>query len=122
MGLGVVPCGKGLGVRVLSSNFEQALRKLRPADADLFLGKLWEVSGLPCSCGEQALVSFLEKWQVRPSFTFRVGQVLRATRTWSVRSVQEPAVSALQHQFGLALVMGFVRTPRPQGRGSLFRL
>ena len=49
---GVVTCGKGFGVRVLSSNFESVLLKLRPYDATRFLGKLWGVSGWPCSCGE----------------------------------------------------------------------
>jgi len=109
---GAVPCGKGFGIRVLASNFEQVLQKIRPADADLFLGKQWEISGLPCSCGENALRQMLQGWSMRPAFTFRVGQGLRATRTWIVRSVQEPTVSIVQHQFGLALVKEFVRTPR----------
>jgi hypothetical protein len=49
---------------------------------------------------------------VRPAFTYRVGQGPRATRTWVVRSVQEPTVSIVQHQFGLALVKEYVRAPR----------
>ena len=121
LGIGVVPCGRGFGVRVLSSNFEQTLHKLRPTDADMFLGKLWEVSGLPCSCGEQALLAFLQGWQARPSFTFRVGQGVRATRTWIVRSVQEPPVSIVQHPFGIAVMKEYVRAPRQKPQVQVMR-
>ena len=86
VGVGVMPCGKGFGVRVLAANYEGVLHKLRPGDANLFLGSKWEISGLPCSCGEKALLEFLHPWDARPLFTFRVGQGLRATRTWIVRA------------------------------------
>ena len=112
MSVGVVTCGKGFGVRVLASNFESVLLKLRPEDSNMFLGKLWEVSGLPCSCWEQALLQLLHGWQVQPSFTFRVGQGLRATRTWIVRAQQEPQTNVLQHTFGLSVVKEYARVPR----------
>ena len=109
---GAVPCGRGFGIRVLASNFDQVLHKMRPSDAEQFLGTQWEISGLPCSCGENALLQLLEGWRFHPVFTFRVGQGLRATRTWIVRSMQEPSVKILQHQFGLALIKEYVRTPQ----------
>ena len=57
--VGVMPCGRGFGVRVLASDFKFVLHKLRPNDADQFLGDRWEISGLPCSCGEHSLLKFV---------------------------------------------------------------
>jgi len=110
--VGVMPCGKGFGVRVLTSDFESVLHKLRPDDASMFLGSKWEISGLPCSCGEESLLEFVSPWQVRPMFTFRVGQGMSSTRTWIVRAVEEPSATIVQHPFGLAVVKPFARTPQ----------
>lgn len=97
-------CGKGFGVCVLTQNHEQCAKTLYPQDWKRFLGEKWTISGLPCSCGGLALQRLLEDWEVFPLHTYRVGDGLRATRTWVVRSAQTPPKTLLPHSFGLACV------------------
>ena len=97
---GVVPTRKGLAIRVLASDYPDAIRQIRPEDAQRFLGKTWEVSGLPLGMGKEALEAFLQPWQVSPLYTFKSGM----RRTWGVRAVENPSVTKVQHDGGLAVV------------------
>ena len=56
---GVVPYGSGFGIQVKSGGFEEILSLLQPEKRDQFLGKTWEVSGLPVAMGKESLQAFL---------------------------------------------------------------
>ena len=100
MAHGVVPTRKGLAIRVKAEDYTGAVQKIRPDDAQRFLGKTWEVSGLPLAMGKEALEAFLKPWVASPVYTFKQGM----RRTWVVRSTEEPGVTKVQHDFGLAVV------------------
>ena len=52
---GVVKTHKGFGVWVPSEKYDKAVGIVRPEDAAIFLGKRFEESGLPLSCGKDAV-------------------------------------------------------------------
>ena len=97
---GVVPTRKGLGIRALASDYLEAVRQIRPEDAHRYQGKTWEVSGLPLGMGKEALECFLHPLRVSPLYTFKSGM----RRTWRVRAVENPMVTKVQHDGGLAVV------------------
>lgn len=90
----------GLGIKVLKDQYERVLKLLRPDDYANFLGLRYEVSGLPCNCGEAALTEMLSPWAFRTVYTERKGW----TRTWIVQSVTPPEETMVQHEFGLARI------------------
>ena len=102
---GVVPFGQGYGVRVKSENFEEVLRQVQPENADSFLGKRWEISGLPLAMGPESLQDFLGNWQVKPLYTFRQG----FRRTWIVRAISNPTENVIVHEFGIAVIKDVVQ-------------
>ena len=117
---GVMPYANGYGIRVKSEDFENVLLQIHPEDADQFLGKKWEISGLPLAMGKESLQSFFGNWRVRPLYTFRQG----FQRTLIIRSTQEPTEKFVAHDFGVAVIkeatqrrpppsMERFRAPRP---------
>ena len=58
---GVMPYANGYGIRVKSEDFENVLLQIHPKDADQFLGKKLEISGLPLAMGKESLQSFFRK-------------------------------------------------------------
>ena len=72
---GIVKTFKGFALRVLSDQFEEAVHMVRPRDAAGFLGNKYEVSGLPQSCGEEAIRDLLSWWiGAVPISTFKTGR------------------------------------------------
>ena len=117
---GVMPYANGYGIRVKSEDFENVLLQIHPEDADQFLGKKLEISGLPLAMGKESLQSFFGNWRVRPLYTFRQG----FQRTLIIRSTQEPTEKFVAHDFGVAVIkeatqrrtppsMERFRAPRP---------
>ena len=111
--LGVVVTRKGLAIRVPREKFEQAAKSIRPADYEMMLGKIWEVSGLPTWMGKTALAEFLGSWKCAPIRTFTTGQQ-KWSRTWIVRSQDEPMTKILQHVEGIAVIKEAQRLPGPK--------
>ena len=107
---GVVATGQGFGVRVKSETFEDILKQVRPDDHKQFLGKKYEISGLPMAMGKESLTSFLGGWEIQPLYTFRQG--LR--RTWVVRAMTEPVETAIPHDYGLAVINDSSARPAPR--------
>ena len=105
--MGIVSTQRGFAIRVPADQYETAVKMLYPTDCDRFLGKRWEVSGLPLSMGRSALIEFLDTWRVIPEYTFRQG----VRRTWIVRATTLPHITKVQHDQGLAVVKE--AQPRP---------
>ena len=59
---GVMPYANGYGIRVKSVDFENVLLQIHPEDADQFLGKKFEISGLPLAMGKESLQGFF--WEI----------------------------------------------------------
>ena len=98
---GVVTTRMGLAVRVLAADLEESIKLVQPDNYSKFLGELWDVSGLPLSCGPDAGTDFLAGWKVTPMNAFHQGY----RRTWVVvRAAEQPVSTKLQHDFGLATV------------------
>ena len=116
---GVVPYGSGYGIRLKSEHFEEMLRQIQPEHAEQFLGKRWEISGLPLAMGAQNLQDFLGEWKMRPIYTFRQG----FRRTWIVQAAANPTENILAHDFGVAVVKDAVqkRNPLPTERLQVSR-
>ena len=87
--MGIVSTQRGFAIRVPADQYETAVKMLYPTDCDRFLGKRWEVSGLPLSMGRSALIEFLDTWRVIPEYTFRQG----VRRTWIVRATTLPHIT-----------------------------
>ena len=99
---GIVPYGKGVGIRVAANDFEATLAVVQPMkEAVKFVGDMFSVSGVPLSWSTEDLSTFFEgKWTMSPIFSKRVG----FTKTWTVRASAAPLHSHWQHDFGLATV------------------
>ena len=97
---GVMPYANGYGIRVKSEDFENVLLQIHPEDADQFLGKKWEISGLPLAMGKESLQICFGNWRVRPLYTFREG----FQRTLVIRSTQEPTEKFVAHDFGVVVI------------------
>ena len=75
----------------------------------MFLGTRYEITGLPLSCGREAIETLLTKWTgAVPITTYRSGR----TRTWLVSAPSAPLIDKLQHGDGLAHIQAAV--PRAQ--------
>lgn len=61
---------------------------------------IYEVSGLPVTMGEDALLDFLRNWKAQPVRTWRQGW----RHTWLVRAVDKSLSSLLQYDDGLAII------------------
>lgn len=106
---GVIKTRKGYGVRVLPEDFEEAARAIRPDDAASFTGTRYEVSGLPLSCGREAIEDLLSTWTgAVPIATFTANR----RRTWIVSAHSAPLHSKVRHEEGLAYIQ--VAAPRAQ--------
>ena len=93
---GVVPTKLGWGLRVQTRDFEEILQIVQPAEEQArFLGKDWEVSGIPLDWTSQDVIAFLQGWDIR----VRPGDKRRNAfrNTWTVRSSQEPPQDSLIH-------------------------
>ncbi len=97
---GVVQTRRGYGIRVRSEQYENVMMRLRPDDAQKFLGDRWEISGLPVTTGAEAVKEFVEGWAVHPLFSFRQGW----RRTWVVRAKSAPEQKVVEHQTGFAVI------------------
>jgi hypothetical protein len=99
---GIVPYGKGVGIRVAAKDFEITLAVVQPIkDAVKFIGDTFVISGVPLSWTAEDLGTFFKgKWEMSPVFSKRVG----FTKTWTVRAGVAPLNSHWQHEFGLATV------------------
>ena len=99
---GVVKTRRGYGARVAAENFEEAVRMIRTDDAAAFLGTRYEVSGLPLSCGREAIQDLLmATWtEAVPIATYRTNR----SRTWVVSASTAPMDNKLQHDDGLAYI------------------
>ena len=98
---GVVKTRKGFGVRVLAEQYEEAVHIVRPSDSASFLGTRYEMSGLPLSCGRDAIVELLGSWTgAVPISTFRNSR----SRTWVVSAPSPPLHDKVQHADGLAYI------------------
>ena len=95
---GVVTTRLGLAVRVRTPHIEQVVKLVQ--SHNMFLGKLWDVSGLPPSWRPDAVTDFLAGWKVSPVKTCRQDH----RRTWVVRAMEQPMTAKLQHKFGLAVI------------------
>ena len=113
---GIVPYGKGVGIRVAANDFEATLAIVQPIkEAVKFLGQTFAVSGIPLSWSSEDLSIFFEgKWTMTPIFSQRIG----FTKTWTVRSTAAPLHSHWQHDFGLAPVSEKTSSTGGSGRGS----
>ena len=106
---GVIKTRKGYSVRVLPEDFEEAARAIRPDDVASFTGTRYEVSGLPLSCGREAIEDLLSTWTgAVPIATFKANR----RRTWIVSAPSAPLHSKVQHEEGLAYIQ--VAAPRAQ--------
>ena len=99
---GIVPYGKGVGIRVAAKVFEATLDVIQPAqDKRKFVGDLFLVSGIPLSWAAEDLDTFFKnKWEMTPIFSKRIG----FTKTWTVRAGAPPLHFHWQHGNGLAAV------------------
>ena len=97
---GVVPYGSGFWIRVKSADFQEVLSLLQPEKRDQFMGKTWEVSGLPLAMGKESLQAFFGDWKIHPLHTFRHG----FRRTWIVRATEQPTETTVFHDSGLAVI------------------
>ncbi len=100
---GVVRTKRGFGIRVRSENYEAVMMRLRPDDAQQFLGDRWEISGLPVTTGAEAVKAFVQGWDVHPLFSFRQGW----RRTWVVRAAVAPQQRVVEHQSGFAVLQEY---------------
>ena len=100
---GVVRTKRGFGIRVRSENYEAVMMRLRPDDAQQFLGDRWEISGLPVTTGAEAVKAFVQGWDVHPLFSFRQGW----RRTWVVRAAIAPQQRVVEHQSGFAVLQEY---------------
>ena len=108
---GVVKTHRGFGVRVFSGRYDEAVGLIRPEDAPSLLGQRFEVSGLPMSCGKEAITEVLSIWTgAVPVTTFRSGR----SRTWIVAAPAPFTHTKLQHGTGLA----YIQPARPGPRQS----
>ena len=75
---------------------------IRTDDAAVFLGTRYEVSGLPLSCGREAIQDLLTAtWTgAVPISTYRTNR----SRTWVVSAPTAPMDNKLQHDDGLAYI------------------
>ena len=106
---GVVKTFKGFGARVLAQQHQEAVRLVRPEDAESLLGQKYEVSGLPLSCGKDAVEELLSTWTgVVAISTFRTNRY----RSWIVAAPSPPLQSKFQHGQGLA----YIQPARPMNR------
>ena len=69
--LGVVKTKKGFGVRVPGASFEEAVKELRPDEANRLLAEKFEVSGLPLYCGKEGVQALVAESKMEPVFSFR---------------------------------------------------
>lgn len=113
---GVVRTRRGLGIRVPSDRYENVIMRLRPDDAQLFVGDRWEISGLPVTTGADAVKEFVEDWAVHPLFSFRKGW----RRTWVVRAKSAPEQKVVEHQTGFAVIQEYNPRPKPGGEVKEF--
>ena len=97
---GVVPFAHGFGIRVKTADYPEILTQIQPDNASQFLGKRWEISGLPLAMGKESLQDFVSGWQVTPLHSFRHG----FRRTWIVRAGTDPTDTIIQHDFGVAVI------------------
>ena len=104
---GVVRTRRGFGIRVPSDRYENVIMRLRPDDAQQFVGDRWEISGLPVTTGADAVKEFVDGWEVHPLFSFRKGW----RRTWVVRAKADPFTNVVEHQTGFAVIQKY--EPRP---------
>ena len=56
---GIVTTRRGFAVRVAAAQYDTAVKLVYPKESERLLGKRWEISGLPLSIGESALIDFL---------------------------------------------------------------
>ena len=106
---GIVKTHKGFGARVLAANFEDAVRFIRTEDAAAYLGTRYEISGLPLSCGRDAIEDLLKTWTgAVPITTYRSYR----TRTWLVSAPSAPLHDKIQHEEGLA----YIQTAQPRSQ------
>ena len=108
--LGVVKTRQGFGIRVESSDFEATVKLLCPSRSNRILAKKFAISGLPLSCGRDALAETLQGWGHEALFTFKQDR----SRTWVVAAAEAPTRSRFQHQDGCALVQEYQPRPRLQ--------
>ena len=97
--LGVVKTHHGYGIRMESSDFESTVRLLCPSKSERILAKKLAISGLPLSCGHEALAEVLQGWNHEALFTFQKDR----SRTWVVAAAEPPIRNRFQHQYGIAL-------------------
>ena len=98
---GVVKTHRGFGARVIADQFEDAVRQIRTEDAAAFLGTRYEVSGLPLSCGKDAIQDLLSTWTgATPITTYRTYR----SRTWLVSAPSAPLHDKVQHEEGIAYI------------------
>ena len=110
--LGVVKTRDGYGIRVEASDFEPTVKLLCPSKSERILAKKFAVSGLPVSCGRDALAELLLGWNHEALFTYTTNR----SRTWVVAAAEAPIRIRFQHQDGTALVQE--HQPRAQQRRS----
>ena len=99
-GLGLVLTRRGLGLRVQPDKYEHAVKLIHKEHAGKFLGKRWEIAGLPLDWGQEALSTFLGSWAVDVIDQRRVG----FRRNWIVSSCTEPPHRRLTHTHGEAII------------------
>ncbi len=100
---GVVRTKRGFAIRVKATEYEGVVRRLRPEDAQHFIGDRWEISGLPVTTGKEAVQEFVSGWAVHPLFSFRQGW----RRTWVVRAASAPDTRLIEHQAGYAVIQEY---------------
>ena len=105
---GVLPFGKGFGVRVKLEKFAEVLARVNPSASSACAEK-WEVAGLPLSWDKDDVKQFLASWDAEPVFSFRKG----FSKTWIVRADKEPTHNIVQHDFGLAVIKPAQSRPKP---------
>ena len=92
---GVVSLRVGLGVRVLSENYQAVVQQIHKENAARFLGERFKVSGVPLGWGKTALACFLKEhgWDASPlDGPERKG----FRRTWLVKAAAPPAEEVLE--------------------------
>ena len=110
---GVVKTHRGYGARVVADDFEEAVRTIRTEDAAAFLGTRYEVSGLPLSCGKDAIQDLLSTWTgATPITTYRTYR----SRTWLVSAPSAPLDDKVQHEEGIAYIQVALPTSQPKRR------
>ena len=112
LAMGVVPYKRGFAIRVLATDYKQAVLKLRPEDAEYLMGQQWDISGLPSGTGKLGLLSLMKPWKCTPVYTYKQSN---GRRTWIVRASSDPPFALLQLDDGIAVIkLSVPRVSKPK--------